>query len=62
MNKNKPRAMEFLWIFLSIVSLAIAVHNSIIDKGFMNSWKFFAFFAVCLGMFYIRKKMRENEK
>lgn len=60
MAKSKARAMEVLWVIIAIVSLGVGIHKSI-NHGIANSWLFFLFVVIALLMWFLRKKMRENE-
>ncbi len=60
MEKNKMGAMELLWLFLALISLVIAIHNTYLEGNFFNSWKYFVFVIICLLMFYIRKILRKR--
>lgn len=60
MSNNKAKAMEYLWIGIAVLSLGVGIHKTI-NHGFDDSWLFYIFVIVALLMWFLRKKMRENE-
>ena len=56
--------IEFLWFFLALVAIAIAVYETI-KSGFQQSYMFFIIAGIAIVMFFIRRtirKIREQQK
>lgn len=60
MNKSKPRAMEYLWLAVSVLSFGVAIHKTL-NFSLRASWLYYLFTVIALLMWFLRKKMRENE-
>ncbi len=50
--------IEFLWFFLAIVAIAIAVYETI-KNGFQHSYMFFIIAGIAIVMFFIRRTIRK---
>jgi hypothetical protein len=61
MANNKAKVMEYLWLVIALFSLGVGIHKTI-NHGFKDSILFFLFVVVALLMWFLRKKLRENEE
>jgi len=58
--QNKAsRILEYIWIIISLLSLAIAVQNTI-NGNWENARMFYIFVPIALGMFFFRRNLRKK--
>jgi len=61
-QKNKPSAMEYLWIFVAAISFLLALHSTY-KNGFAESKVLFVFTFIGVLMYLWRRNYRlKNEK
>ena len=60
-KQKQSKAREIMWLAVSAMALATAVHKTIYHS-LATSWYYFAFVLVALAMFLLRRKMRINER
>ena len=62
MNKIQNKAsqiLEYVWIIISLLSLAIAIQNSI-TGNWENARMFYVFVPIALGMFFFCRNLRKK--
>jgi len=62
-NKIQNKAslvLEYVWIIISLLSLAIAIQNSIAGN-WENARMFYIFVPIALGMFFFRRNLRKKK-
>ncbi len=61
-KRNSFRLMEYVWIALAIITLAIAI-NELIHSGLSNYFYTFLIFSLLsFLMYFFRKKVRQNDE
>lgn len=63
MNKIQNKAsliLEYVWIIISLLSLAIAIQNTI-NGNWENARMFYIFVPIALGMFFFRRNLRKKK-
>lgn len=53
------KLMEYLWLTLALFCFIFAIYVTFV-KNFKESYIFFIFTAICVIMYFLRKKMRQK--
>jgi len=55
------RAREILWLALAFLSFITAIHKTY-NHDFKSSIQFWIFIFIALGIYFIRRRLRQNEE